>query len=169
MPKQRQNEPRHEKPAFCICENKDADQLRGNREADQRLFFATQIVQFLYFLNPNFKASSHFLWQYSPVCVGPCRKPRRPVFSERGSNERGYKHVTTMPLQSAEKRPEVESASTEKAVQRANNHYDWTKNCKLVINSPIWDALSPEQCTLLRKPVRHLAGFAEMFVLFLFM
>ena len=24
---------------FCICENKDADQLRGNREADQRLCF----------------------------------------------------------------------------------------------------------------------------------
>ena len=28
------------KPAFCICENKDADQLRGNREADQRLCFS---------------------------------------------------------------------------------------------------------------------------------
>ena len=27
------------KPAFCICENKDADQLRGNHEADQRLCF----------------------------------------------------------------------------------------------------------------------------------
>ena len=27
------------KPAFCRCENKDADQLRGNREADQRLCF----------------------------------------------------------------------------------------------------------------------------------
>ena len=27
------------KPAFCICENKDADQLRGNCEADQRLCF----------------------------------------------------------------------------------------------------------------------------------
>ena len=27
------------KPAFCICENKDADQLRGNREIDQRLCF----------------------------------------------------------------------------------------------------------------------------------
>ena len=26
-------------PAFCLCENKDADQLRGNREADQRLCF----------------------------------------------------------------------------------------------------------------------------------
>ena len=27
------------KPTFCICENKDADQLRGHREADQRLCF----------------------------------------------------------------------------------------------------------------------------------
>ena len=27
------------KSAFCICENKDADQLRGDREADQRLCF----------------------------------------------------------------------------------------------------------------------------------
>ena len=27
------------KPDFCICKNKDADQLRGNREADQRLCF----------------------------------------------------------------------------------------------------------------------------------
>ena len=27
------------KREFCICENKDADQLRGNREADQRLCF----------------------------------------------------------------------------------------------------------------------------------
>ena len=27
------------KPDFCICENKDADQLRCNCEADQRLCF----------------------------------------------------------------------------------------------------------------------------------
>ena len=27
------------KSDFCICENKDADQLRGNRLADQRLCF----------------------------------------------------------------------------------------------------------------------------------
>ena len=26
-------------PAFCICNNKDADQLRGYREANQRLCF----------------------------------------------------------------------------------------------------------------------------------
>ena len=27
------------KSDFCICENKEADQLRGDREADQRLCF----------------------------------------------------------------------------------------------------------------------------------
>ena len=27
------------KPDFCLCENKGADQLRSNREADQRLCF----------------------------------------------------------------------------------------------------------------------------------
>ena len=73
------------KPAFCICENKDADQLRGNREADLRLCFRYRIVQSLSFLNPKLHASSHLLWLYSLVCVGPGRKPRRPVFSQRGS------------------------------------------------------------------------------------
>ena len=28
------------KSTICICENKDADQLRGNREADQRFYFS---------------------------------------------------------------------------------------------------------------------------------
>ena len=79
-------EPRREKTSFLhICENKDADQLRGNREADQRLCFRSRIVQSLFFLNPKFPASSHLLWLYSPVCVGPGRNPRRPVFSQRGS------------------------------------------------------------------------------------
>ena len=83
-------EPRHEKTGFCLCENKDADELRGNREAvTAKLIsafdFAKRIVQSLYFLNTEFQASSHLLWLYSPVCVGPGRKPRRPVFSERGS------------------------------------------------------------------------------------
>ena len=47
--------------------------------------FAIRIVQSLYYLNPNFQAAKHLLWLYSPVCVGPGLKPRRPVFSERGS------------------------------------------------------------------------------------
>ena len=33
------NEPHHEKQVFFIWKNKDADQLRGNRKADQRLCF----------------------------------------------------------------------------------------------------------------------------------
>ena len=74
------------KPGFCICENKDADQLRGNREADQRLCFRYTEIQSLYFLNSKFQASSHLQWLHSPVCVGPGRKPRIPVFSQRGSN-----------------------------------------------------------------------------------
>ena len=48
--------------------------------------FAIRIVQSLFFLNPKFQASSHLLWLCSPDCVGPGRKPRRPVFSQRGSN-----------------------------------------------------------------------------------
>ena len=31
------HEPRHGKTTICICENKDADQLRGYREADLHL------------------------------------------------------------------------------------------------------------------------------------
>ena len=64
------------KQTICICENNGADQLRGNREADQRLCFRYRdIVQFLYFLNPKFPVPSHLLCLYSPVCVGPARKP----------------------------------------------------------------------------------------------
>ena len=39
--------------------------------------FATQIVQFLYFLHPKFPAStlSHLLCLYRAVCVGPVWKP----------------------------------------------------------------------------------------------
>ena len=32
------------KRAFSICENKDADQLRGNREADERLCFSVNNI-----------------------------------------------------------------------------------------------------------------------------
>ena len=67
-----------EKPTICIGENKDADQLHGNREADQHLCFSysDSTIQFLSYLNPKFQASSSFLCLYRPVCVGPVRKPR---------------------------------------------------------------------------------------------
>ena len=72
-------------PAFCICENKDADQLCGNRKADQRLCFRYTVSTIP--LLPKFEISSV---QPSSVVVqpglfGPGRKPRRPVFSQRGS------------------------------------------------------------------------------------
>ena len=37
--------------------------------------FATRIVQFLFYLNPKFQASSSFLCFYGLVCVRPFRKP----------------------------------------------------------------------------------------------
>ena len=51
------------KPTICICENKDTDQLRGNREADQRLCFRyiTSTIPLL----PKYEISS--LWPPSDV------------------------------------------------------------------------------------------------------
>ena len=59
------------KPTFCICDDKGADQLCSICEADHHLFFATQMVQFLYFLNPKFPAFGRLWYLYSSVCVGP--------------------------------------------------------------------------------------------------
>ena len=64
------------KPTMCICENKGADQLRSNCEADQRLCFRyTDSTIPLLFVNQKFPISSHLLCLYSSVCVGPVRKP----------------------------------------------------------------------------------------------
>ena len=59
------------KPTICICEKKGADQLRGNREADQRLCFRYSDST----IPPKFQASSSFLCLYRSVCVGPFPKP----------------------------------------------------------------------------------------------
>ena len=80
------------KPDFCICENKGADQLHGDSKADQRLCF-----RYMDSTTPLLPASSHLVWLHSLVCVGPGRKPRRPVFSERGSNGvMSHKHASVM-------------------------------------------------------------------------
>ena len=71
------------KAAFCICKNKDADQLRGNREADQRLRFRYLDSAIPLLPNPKFQASSHILWLYSPVCVGPGRSPKTSFLIRR--------------------------------------------------------------------------------------
>ena len=69
------------KPDFCLCE-KTQISFTVTAKLISAFVFAIQIVQSLYFFNLKFQASSHFLWLYSLVCVGP---GRRPVFSERGS------------------------------------------------------------------------------------
>ena len=74
------------KPVICICENKTQISFAVTVKLNSAFVFATRIVQFLYFLNPKFQASSYLLWLYSPVCVGPGRKPQRRVFSEQGSS-----------------------------------------------------------------------------------
>ena len=51
---------------------------RIRTEAELIVSFSDQHLCFsfiLYYLNPKFQASSHLLWLYSPVCVGPGRKP----------------------------------------------------------------------------------------------
>ena len=73
------------KPTFCICKNKDADQLRGNRKADQRLCFS-----YIDSTLPLLSKSEISSFYQSSVTVQPglCRtwsKTRALVFSLRGS------------------------------------------------------------------------------------
>ena len=69
------------KPAFCIFENKDADQLRGNCEADQRLCF--RFTSSTIPLLSKSEISSYFLWLYSSVCVGHENVSRPKINSSR--------------------------------------------------------------------------------------
>ena len=75
---------------FCICENKDADQLRSNCAADQRLCFRYTDSTIPLLPDSKFQVSSYILWLCNSVCVGPGRKHRRPVFSQRGSDDDSY-------------------------------------------------------------------------------
>ena len=79
-------EPRREKTRFLhMRKTKTQISCAVTAQLISAFVFAIRIVQSLYYLNPKFQASSRLVWHYSPVCVGPGRKPRRPVFSQRGS------------------------------------------------------------------------------------
>ena len=60
------------KLTFCICENKDADQLRGNCEANQRLCF--RYIDSMIPLHSKYEISS-LLPSSVAVSVGPGLKP----------------------------------------------------------------------------------------------
>ena len=79
-------EPHREKTVFfAYAKTKTQISFAVTAKLISAFVFASRIVQFLSYLNSNFQASSHHLWLHSPICVGPGRKPRRPVFSGRGS------------------------------------------------------------------------------------
>ena len=63
------------KPTFCICKKKTQISFAVTAKLISAFVFASRIVQSLYSLNPEFQASSHLPWLYSPVCVGPGLKP----------------------------------------------------------------------------------------------
>ena len=64
------------KPDFCIyAKTKAQISFAVTAKLISAFVFATQIVQFLFFLNPKFQASSQLLWLHKPVCVRPGRKP----------------------------------------------------------------------------------------------
>ena len=72
------------KPAFSYVKTKTQISFAVTAKLISAFVFATRIEQSLYFLYTKFQASSHLVWLYSLVYVGPGRKPRRPVFSQRG-------------------------------------------------------------------------------------
>ena len=71
------------KPTICVCENKDADQLRSNCEADHRLCFRYKYSTIPLLLESEI--CNVFLSMYSLVRVGPGPKPKLLVFSREGS------------------------------------------------------------------------------------
>ena len=73
------------KPAYAYAKTKMQISWAVAAQLIGAFVFAIRIVQSLYYLHPKFQASSHLVWLYSLVCVGPGRKPGRPVFSQRGS------------------------------------------------------------------------------------
>ena len=60
------------RPEFCICINKGAEQMHGNRAADQHLCFRNMDSASPLLLN-KFESSGHHLWLYNLLCVGPGR------------------------------------------------------------------------------------------------
>ena len=68
-------EPQREKTGFLHMRKQRRRSASRTAKLISAFVFASRIVQSLFFLIPKFQASSHLLWLYSPVCVGPGRKP----------------------------------------------------------------------------------------------
>ena len=77
------------KPAFCIYENKDADQLRGYREADQHLCFrytdSTSVVPMIDYNRKSFiymQPIINRLEFWESIIIGKIFKQKNFIFIE---------------------------------------------------------------------------------------
>ena len=77
------SEPTHEK--FAYAKTKKQISCASNAQLISAFVFATHIVQSLFYLNPNFQASSFLLWLLRPVSVRPGRNHKLLVSSCSGS------------------------------------------------------------------------------------
>ena len=68
------------KPAFCICENKGADQLRGDREADQRLCFRYTDSTIPLIINSKISSLQPSTMAVQPGLCGTRSKPPKTGF-----------------------------------------------------------------------------------------
>ena len=66
---------RHMEKETAYAKTKAQISFAVTAELISAFVFTARIVQFLFYLNPKFQASSSFLSLYRPVCVGPVRKP----------------------------------------------------------------------------------------------
>ena len=68
------------KPDFCLCENKGADQLRSNCEADQRLCFRYTDSTLSLLIKSEI---SSFYAASGTVHVGLCQNPKTGFLASR--------------------------------------------------------------------------------------
>ena len=75
------------KPDFAYAKTKAQISWAVIAQLINAIDFATRTVESLFFLNMKFQASNLLLRLYRlyKVCVRPGQKPRRLVFSQRGS------------------------------------------------------------------------------------
>ena len=73
------------KPTICICENKDADQLHGNREADQRLCFRYPDSTIPLLLKSEISSFKLFSVLVQPGFCRTCSETTLLVFPQGGS------------------------------------------------------------------------------------
>ena len=77
------------KPTICICENKDTDQLRGNREADQRLCFRYRDSTLPLLLKSHISSFKPASVTVQPDLCQTCSETTLLVFPRGGSFEWG--------------------------------------------------------------------------------